>query len=117
LRETYRAKRDAMLSAADRYFGALSGVTWVHPHGGLYVWMTLPESIATGFASPLFRRATQVDQVMYVPGEVCYAGPLEQRPHHQMRLSYGTQSIGGIDEGMCRLASAVKAIDDMTPKR
>jgi 2-aminoadipate transaminase len=112
LRDTYRRKRDAMLSAANRYFGELPDVTWVHPHGGLYVWMTLPESIAAGFESPLFRRATQVDQVMYVPGEVCYAGPLEQRPHHQMRLSYGTQSIEGIDEGMRRLANAVKAIDN-----
>jgi 2-aminoadipate transaminase len=105
-----------MLAAADRYFRQLPGVTWVHPRGGLYVWMTLPKSIATGFASPLFRRATQIDQVMYVPGEVCYAGPLEQRPRYQMRLSYGTQSIDGIDEGMRRLASAVRAIDDLKPK-
>jgi 2-aminoadipate transaminase len=109
LRETYRSKRDAMLAAADRYFGKLKGVTWVHPHGGLYVWMSLPAEITTGFESPLFHRATQVDQVMYVPGEVCYAGPVETRPRHQMRLSYGTQSIEGIDEGMKRLASAVKA--------
>src|SRR5262249_48033643 len=100
LRTTYRAKRDAMLAAADRYFRGISGVTWVHPHGGLYVWMTLPVSIATGFESRLFRRATEVDQVMYVPGEVCYAGPLEERPRNQMRLSFGTQSIAGIDEGM-----------------
>ncbi len=110
LRATYRGKRDAMLQAADRYFGRLPGVTWVHPHGGLYVWMTLPESIATGFESPLFRRATTVDQVMYVPGEVCYAGPLEERPRHQMRLSFGTQSVAGINEGMQRLACAVDAI-------
>ncbi len=110
LRETYRSKRDAMLAAADRHFRNLQGVTWVHPHGGLYVWMSLPAGIATGFESPLFRRATQVDQVMYVPGEVCYAGPVETRPRHQMRLSYGTQSIEGIDEGMKRLASAVTAV-------
>ncbi|HTI52056.1 MAG TPA: PLP-dependent aminotransferase family protein [Planctomycetaceae bacterium] len=110
LQETYRSKRDAMLTAADRYFGKLPGVTWVHPHGGLYVWMTLPTAIATGFESPLFRRAMQVDQVMYVPGEVCYAGPVEARPRNQMRLSYGTQTVEGIDEGMKRLASAVKAV-------
>ncbi|MGE5191526.1 MAG: PLP-dependent aminotransferase family protein [Deltaproteobacteria bacterium] len=110
LRETYRSKRDAMLAAADRYFGKLEGVVWVHPHGGLYVWMSLPPAIETGFESPLFRRATEVDQVMYVPGEVCYAGPVEARPRHQMRLSYGTQSIEGIDEGMKRLASAVMAV-------
>jgi 2-aminoadipate transaminase len=110
LRDTYRSKRDAMLAAADRYFGTLQGVTWVHPHGGLYVWMSLPPEITTGFESALFCRATQVDQVMYVPGEVCYAGPVDARPRHQMRLSYGTQSIEGIDEGMKRLARAVRAV-------
>ncbi len=110
LRTTYREKRDAMLAAADRYFGKFAGVEWVHPHGGLYVWMTLPGSIATSFESPLFRRATAVDRVMYVPGEVCYAGPLESRPRNQMRLSFGTQTIAGIDEGMRRLANAVEAV-------
>ena len=110
LRETYRSKRDTMLAAADRHFGKLPGVTWVHPHGGLYVWMSLPAETGTGFESALFRRATQVDQVMYVPGEVCYAGPAETRPRNQMRLSYGTQTVEGIDEGMKRLANAVKAV-------
>lgn len=110
LRETYRAKRDAMLAAADRYFGDFPEVTWVHPHGGLYVWMSLPSTIETGFESRLFLRATEVDQVMYVPGEVCYAGPVEKRPRHQMRLSFGTQSAQGIDEGMKRLANAYRAL-------
>ena len=110
LRATYRGKRDAMLAAADRYFGDCSGVSWVHPHGGLYVWMTLPLAITTGFDSPLFQQAVQVDQVMYVPGEVCYADPVESRPRNQMRLSFGTQSVEGIDEGMKRLACAVRAV-------
>jgi 2-aminoadipate transaminase len=110
LRTTYREKRDAMLAAADRYFRKFAGVEWVHPHGGLYVWMTLPGSIPTSFESPLFRRATAVDRVMYVPGEVCYAGPIESRPRCQMRLSFGTQTVAGIDEGMRRLANAVEAV-------
>lgn len=110
LRDTYRAKRDAMLAAADRYFGSIAGVTWVHPHGGLYVWMTLPDSIATSFEGSLFERATRFEQVMYVPGEVCYAGPTETKPRHQMRLSFGTQSLAGIDEGMRRLSRAVAAV-------
>jgi 2-aminoadipate transaminase len=108
LRQTYRAKRDAMLTAADRYFGGIDGVQWVHPHGGLYVWMTLPETFDTGFDGPFFSHATQVERVMYVPGDVCYAGPAETRPRNQMRLSYGTQTPAGIDEGMRRLASAVR---------
>lgn len=108
LLQAYRVKRDAMLAAADRYFQDLPGVTWVHPHGGLYVWMTLPAQIDTGFESALFRRAVQ-EGVMYVPGGLCYAGPIESRPQHQMRLSFGTQDPVGIDLGMRRLATAVRA--------
>lgn len=112
--DTYRAKRDAMLNAAEKYFSSLVGVHWVHPSGGLYVWMTLPESIETGFDSPLFRQAVQGEKVMYVPGEVCYAGAAETRPRNQMRLSYGTQPVAGIDEGIRRLAQAVAHVSNQS---
>lgn len=103
----YTLKRDAMLAAADRYFSNLDGVSWVHPHGGLYVWMSLPPDIETGFESHLFESATKTHGVMYVPGELAYAGPVADRARHQMRLSYGIQTPAGIDDGMRRLASAV----------
>ncbi len=103
----YRSKRDAMLAAADREFAGIDGVSWVHPHGGLYVWMSLPEHIETGFRSDLFQMATQRHGVMYVPGELCYAGPVANRPRHQMRLSFGVQTPEGIADGMRRLAAAV----------
>lgn len=112
LKQSYRDKRDAMLAAADKHFRDLPGVDWVRPHGGLYVWMTLPESVDTGFDGELFRRATKVEQVMYVPGEICYAGgdgPAE-RPRNRMRLSFGVQDPAGIDEGMRRLANAVRTV-------
>jgi 2-aminoadipate transaminase len=108
--EAYRAKRDAMLAAAELYFGGISGANWVRPHGGLYVWMTLADSIDTRIDSPLFRHAVGVENVMYVPGDVCYAGPIEGRPRNQMRLSFGTQTLAGIDDGMRRLARAVRAV-------
>lgn len=113
--DVYRAKRDAMLAAAQRYFGRLPGVEWVHPGGGLYVWMTVPANVETGFESPLFQRAVQGEKVMYVPGEVCYAGGTESRPRNQMRLSFGTQSPAGIDEGMRRLARAVSEVVATAP--
>ncbi|QDT62883.1 aminotransferase-like domain-containing protein [Calycomorphotria hydatis] len=109
IKNSYRVKRDAMLAAADKYFANLDGVHWVHPNGGLYVWMTLPESMATSFDSPLFERATKVEQVMYVPGELCYGGPPESLPRNHMRLSFGILSPELIDEGMRRLANAVRA--------
>ena len=115
VRNSYRTKRDAMLKAAEKYFSGIPGVSWVPPHGGLYVWMTLPEGVPTGFDSPLFEQATKVEQVMYVPGELCFAPdpqlpPDEARPRNHMRLSFGVQTPEGIDLGMKRLANAVRAI-------
>lgn len=106
---SYRTKRDAMLRAVEREFSGLPGVSWFRPHGGMYVWMRLPETIETGFHSSLFRRATQVDKVMYVPGELCYPMDWPARPRCEMRLSFGVQSPEGIEEGIRRLACAVRA--------
>jgi 2-aminoadipate transaminase len=110
VRASYRTKRDRMLAAAQRYFGDMPGVTWVRPEGGLYVWMTLPSAIDTGFDSPLFKRAAKVEGVMYVPGELSYAGSSGERQRNQMRLSFGVETPDRIDEGMRRLAAAVRAI-------
>lgn len=109
VRDAYTVKRDAMLRAAEKHFSSLPGVSWLTPHGGLYVWMSLPESIETGFESRLFRTAVE-EGMMYVPGELCYAGPMDSRPRHQMRLSFGVETPAGIDEGMRRLANAIRRV-------
>jgi 2-aminoadipate transaminase len=98
-----------MLAAAERHMGEIDGATWVHPHGGLYVWMTLPEGLDTGFDGRLFRQATREEGVMYVPGDICNGGPADSRPRNQMRLSFGTESPERIEEGLRRLARAVRA--------
>ena len=108
--DAYRVKRDAMLAAADEFFSDIPGVQWVHPNGGLYVWMSLPESTETGFDSPLFEQASKVEKVMYVPGELCYSGADSKRPRHQMRLSFGVLGPDEIREAMRRLSQAVRAI-------
>lgn len=110
VRDSYRNKRDCMLRAIDRHFAGIEGVTWVHPHGGLYVWMSLPDHMETGFTSRLFRQAANVEGVMYVPGELCYGGEKTNRPAHQMRLSFGVEEPSKLDEGIRRLASAVRAV-------
>lgn len=108
--QSYTRKRDAMLASAEQHFSNLPGVSWVRPDGGLYVWMTLPESIPTGFDSELFRMVVKDYQVIYVPGELCQAGPLMKRPRNQMRLSFGVLEPGKIEEAMSRLAQAVKSL-------
>ena len=106
----YRTKRDALLAAIDRHFDGLAGVSWVRPQGGLYVWMSLPPDVETGFDSSLFARASKVEQVMYVPGELCYGGEPAGRPRHQMRLSFGVLDPPSLEEAAKRLAAAVRAV-------
>ncbi|MBL8820325.1 MAG: PLP-dependent aminotransferase family protein [Planctomyces sp.] len=106
----YRVKRDAMVTAARDFFSDIPGVTWVEPNGGMYVWMTLPAGVETGFNSPLFRYAAQKEKVMYVPGELCYPSDWHDRPRSQMRLSFGVQQADGVREGMLRLSRAVRHI-------
>jgi len=106
----YRTKRDSLLAAIEREFAGMDGVSWVRPEGGLYVWMSLPRHIETGFDSPLFERAAKVEQVMYVPGELCYGGDAAGRPRHQMRLSFGVLEPPRLKEAAARLARAVRAI-------
>jgi 2-aminoadipate transaminase len=110
VRTSYREKRYRMLAAAEKYFRDLPEVTWVRPTGGLYVWMSLPGRIETGFDSPLFKQATKIDGVMYVPGELSYGGPAGTRKRNQMRLSFGVDSPDRIEEGIRRLAAAVRAV-------
>ncbi|MBL8849748.1 MAG: PLP-dependent aminotransferase family protein [Planctomycetaceae bacterium] len=103
----YVRKRDAMLEAAEEHFSSIPGAAWVHPAGGLYVWMTLPEALDTGFNGRLFEEAVKRAGVMYVPGGLFYAAG---SPRNQMRLSFGVQTPDGIREGMRRLAGAVRAV-------
>jgi 2-aminoadipate transaminase len=105
---SYRRKRDAMVATVEKEFAGLPGVSWFTPQGGMYVWMRLPDHIHTGFTSELFQRATQVDKVMYVPGELCYPADWADRPRCEMRLSFGVQNVAGIEAGIQRLASAVR---------
>ncbi len=110
LRASYRRKRDAMVAAAERHLDPLGVVRWRRPEGGLYLWIELPTHLQTGFESPLFQRASRVDGVMYVPGELCFAGDAATRRRHHARLSFGVQDESGIEEGVRRLASAIEHV-------
>lgn len=110
LQSSYRVKRDAMLAAADEFFSDIPGVSWLRPNGGLYVWMTLPDTIETGFESPLFERASKTEGVMYVPGEIAYPKGSSLQKRTQMRLSFGVESPEIIHDGMRRLSNAVRHV-------
>jgi 2-aminoadipate transaminase len=109
LRDSYRAKIEAMLRAAEEFLGPIGGIGWVRPQGGLYVWLRLPEGIDTGLTGPLFDRAV-AEGVLYVPGEYCYPAEGQPRPRHMLRLSFGVPSCEGIRRGVQALARAIRRV-------
>ena len=100
-REAYRERRDAMISALERYLPP--GCTWTSPAGGFYVWLTLPEGLDTKAMLP--RAVTQ--RVAYVPGTAFYADSEGSPASRQMRLSFCYPTPERITEGVRRLAAVI----------
>ena len=111
LREVYRAKRDAMVAACDKYLAPISGVSYRRPTGGLYVWLTLPPGMDAGTESPLFNAALAAG-VIYVPGEYSFACEGEPIVANTVRLSFGVQSPERIAVGIRLLSEAVRQVAD-----
>lgn len=106
--QAYRRKRDVMLAALDRELEALPDVSWTRPHGGLYVWMTLPADVDTRRGGAFFQRCVD-EGVLYVPGDYCFAtSPSRPAPRNHLRLSFGVAGPDAIEEGVRRLARCVR---------
>jgi 2-aminoadipate transaminase len=112
LKELYRRKCGTFLSALEESIGNLdSEVQWTRPEGGLFVWMTVPEGLDTGFDGPLFPRCVR-EGVIYVPGEFAFAVEPEPRPKNHLRLTFGVPSEAELVEGARRLGAALSACMD-----
>jgi 2-aminoadipate transaminase len=104
--EVYRAKRDTLLATLEREFGDWPEVSWTHPAGGLYVWLTLPASLDTGPEGPLMQAALQ-HGVLFVPGVFGHVNEEGSVPTCEARLSYGVATAEQLAEGVHRLRLAV----------
>jgi len=97
--DSYRIKRDAMLAAFRKYMP--QGVKWTEPEGGLFLFLTLPEHM---HAEELFKIA--IDQkVAFVLGSVFHC---DGSGHNTMRLNFSFMSKEQNEEGVKRLAAAIK---------
>jgi 2-aminoadipate transaminase len=96
----YGERRDAMLAAMDEHFPA--EVTWTHPEGGFFVWVTLPAFLET---KALLAEAVELG-VTFVPGaDFSFDGSFR----NCMRLAFCYEHPEQIAEGVRRIA---KVIDD-----
>jgi 2-aminoadipate transaminase len=101
IRDVYRERRDVMLQALDEFFP--KEATWTHPHGGLFLWVTLPEGAN---CQELLKSAVN-EKVAFVPGDCFY--PREGDGLNNMRLNFSNATPEQIREGIRRLGGVVRA--------
>ena len=94
IRSVYRERRDAMLSAMEAYFP--ESVHWTTPHGGLFLWVTLPEGLD---AAELLKDAL-AHKVAYVPGGAFHP---DGDGHNTLRLNFSLCDPQRIETGIRRL--------------
>lgn len=99
LRDLYRTRRDAMLTALSEHFPP--EVQWTRPQGGLFLWATLPEEMDS---TALLRDALE-EGVAFVPGAPFYACG---GGGNTMRLNFSNASAEQIYEGITRLGQVIE---------
>lgn len=106
LRARYQAKSSIMRDALKTHFP--EKVRWADATGGLYYWAALPNGASAGVKSKAFQSALD-HNVLYVPGELCYADdPTRHKSHNEMRLSFGGATEQNIRDGIARLGAVLK---------
>ncbi|MBR2082904.1 MAG: PLP-dependent aminotransferase family protein [Elusimicrobiaceae bacterium] len=97
--EIYRQKRDLMIKTLAEYMP--QGVSWTHPQGGLFLWLTLPKQLD---ATRLLAQAID-HKVAYVAGVDFYP---DGNVFNDMRLNFSYSTHEQIVEGLKRLAQTIK---------
>ncbi len=100
--QIFRKRRDAMLSAIQRYLPA--EVHLDTPQGGLFIWLQLPENLSSEMLLPL----ASEEGVVFVPGNEFFPDKLGGR--NWLRLNFVAQAPDQIDEGIKRLGKAIKRL-------
>jgi 2-aminoadipate transaminase len=99
LRALYRSKRDAMEQALHQQLG--DQLRWPAPKGGFFLWATLPPGADD---SALLARALE-QKLVFVVGSAFY---VDGSGHDKIRLSFSAPTAERIQEGVRRLATALR---------
>ena len=95
----YKSKRDLLLSLLEEYMP--EGVSWTHPEGGLFLFLTMPE----GFEAVKFYDKALDAGVAYVAGEFFHP---DGSGKNTMRMNFSFMSPEKITEGVRLLAELLR---------
>jgi 2-aminoadipate transaminase len=79
-------------------------VRWNLPTGGMFLWLELPPELD---ATDLLRTAVEIEKVAFCPG-AAFAAAGGRHADHCLRLSFASMPPERIEEGIRRLAHAVR---------
>ena len=99
--DLYQNQAQAMIQAMEKYFP--DTVQYTRPHGGMFLWVTLPEGIS---AISLFQKALD-KKVAFVPGDPFY---VDEKGVNTMRLNYTNADSETIEEGIRRLGELMQEL-------
>ena len=97
--DLYKGKRDLLLSLLEKHMP--EGVTWTHPEGGLFLFLTMPD----GFDAVKFYDTALDAGVAYVAGEFFHP---DRSGKNTMRLNFSFMSPERITEGIRLLADLLR---------
>lgn len=98
IRLVYKARRDAMLAALERY--APPGLRWTRPEGGMFLWLELPDQLDANLLLPLALR----QDVAFVPGGPFHA---DGTGRNTLRLSFSLCDEAQIEIGIFKLCGLI----------
>lgn len=100
IREAYRER--FLIMNASLLESMPKGFDWTHPEGGMFLWVTCPESVNT---DKLMQDAL-LRKVLFVPGRDFFP---DASGHRFMRLNFSNANPAQIREGVQRLAEVCHA--------
>lgn len=98
MRAIYKSKRDAALTALEKYMP--DEVKWTRPEGGFFVWVTLPDGL---YPEELFKKSVERN-VAFVTGDAFLP---EDYKNKYIRLSYSNITGEEIDKGIKIIAETI----------
>jgi 2-aminoadipate transaminase len=105
--ELYKGKRDLLLGLLEEHMP--EGVTWTHPAGGLFLFLTMPE----GFEAVKFYDKALDAGVAYVAGEFFHP---DGSGKNTMRMNFSFMSHEKITEGVKLLSRLICEMSAGAPK-
>lgn len=97
--ELYRGKRDHLLALLEKYMP--QGVSWTHPDGGLFLFLTLPEGMDT---VAMYDDALSAG-VAYVAGSFFY---VDGSHRNTMRMNFSFLDTDRMEEGVRILSQVIR---------